>query len=132
MSNEKRNCMTKKDKLELRLSEVIQRNVKDEELRTCFYLYLTCEVTSVCETEKALVNSHCFSEFKLEESEIIVAIILDNIADDMEHYSDYLSSVMRKKIEMLQANIHGSILYHSKRKYAGVAEIGLWDLKEKI
>ena len=132
MSNEKRNCVTKNDKLELRLSEVINRNVTNEELRNIIYKFCTEKNQSIVETENALVTSRCFSEFKHEESEIIVDVILDNIADDMEHYSDYLSSVMRNKIAMLQSNIRGSILYHSKRKYAGVAETGLWDLKEKI
>ena len=114
------------------LKDVINRNIKNEELINIIYKFCTEKNQSIVETEKALVTSRCFSEFKHEKSEIIVAIILDNIADDMEHYSDYLSSVMRKKIEMMQANIHGSILYHSKRKYAGVAKNGLWDLKEKI
>ena len=58
--------------------------------------------------------------------------MLDNIADDMEFYSDYLSSCMRYLIEMLIANINGSLLFQLKRKYAEVAETGLWDLKEKI
>lgn len=114
------------------LKDVINRNVKNEELRNIIYKFCTEEGQSVCETENAFVTSRCFSELKHEESEIIVAIILDNIADDMEHYSDYLSSVMRNKIAMLQANTHGLILYHSKRKYAGVAETGLWVLKKNM
>lgn len=114
------------------LKDVINRNVKNEELRNIIYKFCTEKNQSIVETENALVTSRCFSEFKHEESEIIVDVILDNIADDMEYYSDYLPSVMRNKIAMLQSNIRGSILYHSKRKYAGVAETGLWDLKEKI
>mgnify|MGYP004599116355 CR=1 FL=1 len=114
------------------LKDVINHNVNNEELGNIIYKFCTEENQSVVETENALVTSRCFSEFKLEESEIIVAIILDNIADDMEHYSDFLSSVMRSKIAMLQSNIHGSILYYSKRKYARVAETGLWDLKKNM
>ena len=112
------------------LKDVINHNVNNEELGNIIYKFCTEENQSVVETENALVTSRCFSEFKHEKSEIIVAIILDNIADDMEHYSDFLSSVMRSKIAMLQSNIHGSILYYSKRKYARVAETGLWDLKK--
>ena len=114
------------------LKDVINRNVVNEELRNIIYKFCTEENQSIVETEHALVSSRCFSEFKLEESEIIVSVMLDNIADDMEHYSDYLLSGMRNLIEMLKANIDGSILYQSKRKHAEVAETGLWDLKEKI
>ena len=114
------------------LKDVINRNVVNEELRNIIYKFCTEENQSIVETEHALVSSRCFSEFKLEESEVIVSVMLDNIADDMEHYSDYLSSGMRNLIEMLKANIDGSILYQSKRKHAEVAETGLWDLKEKI
>lgn len=114
------------------LKDVINRNVKNEELRNIIYKFCTEENQSIVETEHALVNSRIFSGYKLEESEILVCIMLDNIDDDMEHYSDYLSSGMRDLILMLLANINGSILLQSKKKYAGGAETGLWDLKEKI
>lgn len=112
--------------LKVILKDVINCNVKNEELRNIIYKFCTEDNQSIVETEHALVTSRCFSEFKLEDSEIIVSIMLDNIADDMEHYSDYLSSGMRNLIEMLKANIDGSILYQSKRKHAEVAETGLW------
>lgn len=114
------------------LKDVINRNVKNEELRNIIYKFCTEEGQSVCETESALVTSRCFSEYRLEESEIIVSIILDNIDSDMEFYSAYLPSGMRNLVGMLEANIHGSIVFQSKKKYAGIAENGLWDLKEKI
>lgn len=114
------------------LKEVINRNVKNEELRNIIYKFCTEKNQSIVETEHALVTSRCFSEYGYEVAEIIICIMLDNIADDMEHYSDYLSSGMRDHIEMLISNTNGSILFQSKRKHAEVAETGLWDLKEKI
>lgn len=114
------------------LKDVINRNVKNEELRNIIYKFCTEENQSIVETEHALVTSRCFSEYGFEEAEIIVSIILDNIDCDMELYSAYFPSAFRRLIGMLQANIHGSIVFQSKKKYAGVAETGLWDLKEKI
>lgn len=93
------------------LKDVINRNVKNEELRNIIYKFCTEENQSIVETESALVTSRCFLEFNLEESKIIVLIMLDNIADDMEYFSDYLSLGMRDLIEMLIANINGSLLF---------------------
>ena len=112
------------------LKEVINRNVKNEELRNIIYKFCTEKNQSIVETEHALVTARCFSGYEIVDSEIFVSILLDNIADEMEHYSDYLSSVMRNLIEMLQANICGTILYLLKRKHAEVAETGLWFLKK--
>lgn len=114
------------------LKDVINRNVKNEELRNIIYKFCTEENQSIVETEHALVTSRCFSEYGFEDAEIIVSIILDNIDCDMELYSAYLPSAFRILIGMLQANIQGSIVFQSKKKYAGIAENGLWDLKEKI
>lgn len=113
------------------LKDVINRNVKNEELRNIIYKFCTEKNQSIVETEHALVTARCFSGYEIVDSEIFVSILLDNIDDDMEHYSDYLSSGMRDLILMLLANINGSILLQSKKKYAGIAENGLWDLKEK-
>ena len=49
------------------LKDVINRNVKNEELRNIIYKFCTEEGQSVCETENALVTSRCFSELKHEE-----------------------------------------------------------------
>lgn len=114
------------------LKDVINRNVVNEELRNIIYKFCTEEGQSVCGTESALVTSSCFLEYRLEESEIIVSIILDNIDCDMELYPAYLRSVFRGRIGMLQANIQGSIVFQSKKKYAGIAENGLCELKKEI
>ena len=116
--------------LKVILKEVINHNVKNEELRNIIYNFCTEEGQSVLGTESALVNSSCFSEYRFEESQIIVSIILDNIDSDMEVFPDYLRSVFRGRIGMLQANIQSSILFQAKKKYAGIA--GLWELKKKI
>lgn len=114
------------------LKEVINRNVKNEELRNIIYKFCTEENQSIVETEHALVTSRCFSEYGYEEAEIIVSIILDNIDCDMELYPAYLPSAFRRLFGMLQANIQGSIVFQSKKKYAGIAENGLWELKKEI
>lgn len=109
------------------LKDVINRNVKNEELRNIIYKFCTEENQSIVKTEHALVTSRCFSGFKHEKSETIVVIMLDNIDDEMEHYSDYLSSGIRDRILMLLSNMNCSLLLQLKRKYAKVAEPGLWD-----
>lgn len=118
--------------LKVMLKDVINRNVKNEELRNIIYKFCTEENQSIVETEHALVTSRCFSEYGFEYAEIIVSIILDNIDCDMELYPAYLRSVFRGRIGMLQANIQGSIVFQSKKKYAGIAENGLWELKKEI
>lgn len=118
--------------LKVKLKEVINHNVKNEELRNIIYNFCTVEGQSVCGTESALVTSSCFSEYRFEESQIIVSIILDNIDSDMEVFPAYLRSVFRGRIGMLQANIQSSIVFQSKKKYAGIAGNGLWELKKEI
>lgn len=118
--------------LNVKLKEVINHNVKNEELRNIIYNFCTEEGQSVLGTESALVTSSCFSEFRLEEAQIIVSIMLDNIDCDMELFPVYLRSVARGRIGMLQANIQSSIVLQLKKKNAEIAENGLWELKKEI
>lgn len=106
------------------LKEVINRNVKNEELRNIIYKFCTEENQSIVETEHALVTSRCFSEYGYEEAEIIVSIILDNIDCDMELYPAYLPSAFRRLFGMLQANIQGSIVFQSKRSMRESLKMG--------
>lgn len=122
--------MTLNDKLK----EVIQRNVKDEYLRNCIYLYLTGEDTRGCvAVESDLVTSWCLCEHNLESSYIIVSMILDNIDNGMTYVDGFNSSLMNGRLAMLKAYIYRDVVFLFKKKYGELADTDkIWNQNEEI